>query len=157
MTHWDPNTNGFYLAVNWVRFIESKKWVWFIESEKFNSNRENIKVYEVNLDIFSIANDFFAFNEPASEHRQNHSNIWVQACSLKSQLRSLLRRNLKCIKSNNASITISLAYKPVLIQLHFVKIWDRNYFCSHFNVQWVLDIKISSVTLKNIVITKLSL
>ena len=51
-----------------------QKWVRFIESEQFNS-RENIEVYEVNLDIFSIANDFFAFNEPGSEHRQNHSNI----------------------------------------------------------------------------------
>ena len=73
--------------LHWVRFIEIKKWIRLIESEKFNSNRENIKVYEVNLDIFSIANDFFIFNEPASEHRQNHSNrcklvLWKVNCDL---------------------------------------------------------------------------
>ena len=83
MTQWDPNTNGFYLTVNWVWFIESKKWVRFIESQKFNSNQENIAVYEVNLDIFSIAIDFFAFNEPGSGHRLSIHNYLTP--SLRSQ------------------------------------------------------------------------
>ena len=32
----------------------------------YNSNRENIEVYEVNIDVFSIGSQCFAFNEPAS-------------------------------------------------------------------------------------------
>ena len=36
----------------------------FIESEKLNSNRENIEVYGINLDVISIGNQCFAFKEP---------------------------------------------------------------------------------------------
>ena len=43
-----------------------KQCVRFIESEKLNSNRENIEVNAVNLDVFSIGYQCFAFNEPAS-------------------------------------------------------------------------------------------
>jgi len=35
----------------------------FIESEKLNSNRDNIEVYVVNLDVFWIGIELFAFNE----------------------------------------------------------------------------------------------
>ena len=38
----------------------------FTESEMLNSNWENIEVYVVNLNVFSIGNQCFAFNEPDS-------------------------------------------------------------------------------------------
>ena len=44
-----------------------ESWAQFIESEKLNSNRENIEVYVVNLDVFSIGNQCFTFNELDSE------------------------------------------------------------------------------------------
>ena len=43
-----------------------KTWVRFIESKTLISNRENIEVYVVNLDVFSIGNQCFAFNEPGA-------------------------------------------------------------------------------------------
>ena len=47
--------------------IKFNIWAQFIESEKLNSNRENIEVYVVNLDVSSIGNQYFAFNELDSE------------------------------------------------------------------------------------------
>ena len=35
----------------------------FIERKRLNFNRENIEVYVLNLDVFSIGNQCFAFNE----------------------------------------------------------------------------------------------
>ena len=35
----------------------------FIEREKFNSNRENIEVHVVNLDVISIGTEYFLYNE----------------------------------------------------------------------------------------------
>ena len=36
----------------------------FIESKTLTSNRENIEIYYINLDVFSIGIELLAFNEP---------------------------------------------------------------------------------------------
>jgi len=45
------------------------------------SNQENIEIYYINLDIFSIGNQYFAFNEPDSVSTINYYNS-AQACFL---------------------------------------------------------------------------
>ena len=50
--------------VHWKQKMSPIHWM---RKVKFQSR--NIEVYEVNLNIFSISNDFFAFNEPGSGHR----------------------------------------------------------------------------------------
>ena len=47
-----------YYTVTRARFIESKILI---------SNQENIEIYYINLDVFSIGNQCFAFNEPPLE------------------------------------------------------------------------------------------
>ena len=56
-------------------YLSAKQLVWihesmyrgrFIESKTFTSNRENIEIYYINLDVFSIGIELFAFNEPDS-------------------------------------------------------------------------------------------
>ena len=41
-------------------------WTGFIEIETFISNREKISIYYINIDVFPIAIDLLAFNEPDS-------------------------------------------------------------------------------------------
>ena len=45
----------------------------FIESKTLISNQENIEIYYINLDVFSIGNQYFAFNEPDSVSPSNFS------------------------------------------------------------------------------------
>ena len=45
----------------------------FIESKILISNQENIEIYYINLDVFSIGNQYFAFNEPDSVSPSNFS------------------------------------------------------------------------------------
>jgi len=44
-----------------------------IESEMLNFIRENIEVYVENLDVFSIGNQCFAFNELSPDRRDAYS------------------------------------------------------------------------------------
>ena len=46
----------------------------FIESKTLISNRENIEIYYINLDVFSIGIEFFALNELGSGL---HNNAFV--------------------------------------------------------------------------------
>ena len=56
-----------------VVIIDGGHWVRFIKSKILISNWENIKVYVVNLDVFLIGNQCFAFNEPGSGNSNNHN------------------------------------------------------------------------------------
>ena len=42
-------------------------WARFIERKILISNRENIEIHYINLDVFSIGIELFAFNEPGSD------------------------------------------------------------------------------------------
>jgi len=69
----------------------------FIESKTLISNQENIEIYYINFDVFSIGNQYFAFNEPDSaeaawtiaaiNHRRtlarSHSDILLFSCSVR--------------------------------------------------------------------------
>ena len=47
-------------AINAVLF---KAWVQVVSRQKLNSNRENIILYSINFDVFSIAIEFFMTND----------------------------------------------------------------------------------------------
>ena len=57
--------NGVPCEVVFACFVGQKRtsiWVRFIESITLVSNRENIEIYYINLDVFSIGIEFFAFS-----------------------------------------------------------------------------------------------
>jgi len=56
------------LVVSVDRAVGRTARVQFIESKTLISNRENSKIYYINLDVFSIGIQYFAFNEQSPVH-----------------------------------------------------------------------------------------
>ena len=46
----------------WISVRKLKSWVQVVSRQKLNWNRENIVLYSINLDVFSIANEFLMTN-----------------------------------------------------------------------------------------------
>ena len=82
-----------------VVIIDGGHWVRFIKSKILISNWENIKVYVVNLDVFLIGNQYFAFNEPGSGNSNNHNGNWklhLVTVPIYENLKSRLQKHWSC-------------------------------------------------------------
>ena len=62
-----------------VRFSEANK-VQVVSRQKLNSNRENIVLYSINLDVFSIAIEFLTTNDLDSGYGQHSVAYNIQRC-----------------------------------------------------------------------------
>ena len=51
------------MAQNLNGSFQQGTWVQVVSRQKLNSNRENIVLYSINLDVFSIAIEFFTTND----------------------------------------------------------------------------------------------
>ena len=53
-------------------------WVQVVSHQKLNSNRENIVLYSIKLDVFSIAIEFLTTNDSVSELPCRFGNLRLQ-------------------------------------------------------------------------------
>ena len=74
---------------NYSRFMKCPACVQVVSRQKLNSNRENIVLYSINLDVFSIVVEFLTINDLSPVH-------WKQNIDIKSRKHRDLLHKPRC-------------------------------------------------------------